>query len=295
MQRRLRAEGQVIFDELTRPGATWMDTATLQIAPVPENIRRCATESVRVSADEPWQWYWQSEEDVWDFSGHRFGPLRLPFASMWVEGELPKLIHADGEWQPRLYERTAAFLYQGRPGPGCPPGTDLTIIGQQFVKVESRPVFITPASALLFLRSDGTVVDHKIAYAPDNEYSAALYTTLSSELKAAFLAISLMNCKNVALEHHEGIRKTTKKQRRPRPASLDYHTIKLPRPANKSTAAKRAAVGDIMPFHMVRGHFKTFTADAPLLGQHVGTYWWGWQTRGNKQNGIVVTDYEVSR
>jgi hypothetical protein len=25
----------------------------------------------------------------------------------------------------------------------------------------------------------------------------------------------------------------------------------------------------------VDGHFKTFTAEAPLFGKHVGTYWWG--------------------
>lgn len=49
-----------------------------------------------------------------------------------------------------------------------------------------------------------------------------------------------------------------------------------------------------MALHRVRGHFKTFTADRPLLGQHVGTYWWGWQIRGKAENGINVSDYRLA-
>ena len=44
---------------------------------------------------------------------------------------------------------------------------------------------------------------------------------------------------------------------------------------------------------VLRGHFKTFTEDAPLFGKVVGTFWWGWQVRGTAKNGVIVSDYKI--
>ena len=46
--------------------------------------------------------------------------------------------------------------------------------------------------------------------------------------------------------------------------------------------------------HICRGHFKTFTSDAPLLGRFTGTYWWTPQVRGSKSAGTVIKDYRVT-
>ncbi len=46
-------------------------------------------------------------------------------------------------------------------------------------------------------------------------------------------------------------------------------------------------------FHMCRGHFKTYTEDAPLFGKYAGTFWWQPQARGKKENGTIIKDYEV--
>jgi hypothetical protein len=45
--------------------------------------------------------------------------------------------------------------------------------------------------------------------------------------------------------------------------------------------------------HLARGHFKTFTEDAPLLGKHVGTYWWSWQVRGQEGSGVIEKTYTL--
>jgi len=45
--------------------------------------------------------------------------------------------------------------------------------------------------------------------------------------------------------------------------------------------------------HICRGHFKTFAPDAPLLGKAVGTFWWGPQVRGSREEGTVLKDYRV--
>ena len=45
--------------------------------------------------------------------------------------------------------------------------------------------------------------------------------------------------------------------------------------------------------HLCRGHFKTFTADAPLLGRATGTYFWAPHIRGTQNEGVVIKDYRV--
>lgn len=104
-------------------------------------------------------------------------------------------------------------------------------------------------------------------------------------------AIGLMNCKNVKVEPSNRPITRSKKNRGKNVAKLNYHTIVLP--GSSSSSGGTGECKGVMPQHKVRGHFKTFTAEAPLMGQHVGTYWWGWQVRGNKKNGITVTDYKV--
>ena len=45
--------------------------------------------------------------------------------------------------------------------------------------------------------------------------------------------------------------------------------------------------------HTVRGHFAHYTADAPLFGKYVGTWWRPWHVRGNPDHGVVVSDYKL--
>jgi hypothetical protein len=45
--------------------------------------------------------------------------------------------------------------------------------------------------------------------------------------------------------------------------------------------------------HICRGHFKSYTEDAPLFGKHTGTYWWADRVRGDRSRGRVEKDYAV--
>jgi hypothetical protein len=45
--------------------------------------------------------------------------------------------------------------------------------------------------------------------------------------------------------------------------------------------------------HICRGHFKTFTPDAPLFGKLTGTYWWADHVRGAAELGEVDKDYRL--
>lgn len=112
-----------------------------------------------------------------------------------------------------------------------------------------------------------------------------------------------LNCRNVTTEKHTDHYNDTERLPSRNPARrkgkavrvrkyVDYHTVKLPGAASDGIHGNGAGAGSTR-LHKVRGHFKTFTKEAPLLGKHVGTYWWGYQLRGNRLNGVAVTDLEV--
>lgn len=111
----------------------------------------------------------------------------------------------------------------------------------------------------------------------------------------ALVAVGWMNCRNVQIRHHDRSRNIAGSKRnrfRNQARSLDFHTIHLPGVEYESDGSVSQVQRDLR-MHQVRGHFKTFTSDAPLLGMHTGTYWWGWQVRGSKKNGVVVSDYKI--
>lgn len=111
----------------------------------------------------------------------------------------------------------------------------------------------------------------------------------------ALNVIGLMNCKNVGMDRHaRGVAKPRSSSRKLRRATpkLDFHTISLPGEIHSGGGLKGPSVGEVAK-HKVRGHFATYTEDAPLFGKHVGTYWKPWHIRGNAAHGITVTDYKV--
>lgn len=110
-------------------------------------------------------------------------------------------------------------------------------------------------------------------------------------------ALALINCRNVTTEEtgRIALRRSGSEKRRGDPAKLiRYRTIILPGHASGADTGRGRKRG-VTALHKVRGHFKTYTADAPLLGKFTGTYWWGWQVRGSKVNGEVISDYRIGQ
>lgn len=111
-------------------------------------------------------------------------------------------------------------------------------------------------------------------------------------LKPAMLAIGLMNTRNVTLRESTLAVARSGREKRCGAPRLTYQTIMLPGHPSAGGGGRRPTQ-ELLPMHKVRGHFKTFTAERPLLGKHTGTYWWGWQARGHKKNGEIVSDYAL--
>jgi len=111
----------------------------------------------------------------------------------------------------------------------------------------------------------------------------------------ALMAISFMHCKNVSLDAITPPEKLSRRhlKRYGRPL-VSYGELRID-PIRRLLEQQRKGVGGSLrkALHLCRGHFKTFAADAPLLGHVTGTYWWGPHMRGAQSAGVAFRDYRV--
>lgn len=107
--------------------------------------------------------------------------------------------------------------------------------------------------------------------------------------------LRLMNCKNITTENHKPPEALNKARRKKgKQELLTYKTLKLLLPGKKE---KHDLVNDPTSehnrIHLCRGHFKEYTADAPLFGRITGLWWWQAHVRGQNKDGVVMKDYEI--
>lgn len=222
--------------------------------------------------------YWRSEEDVWDFDSD-FGPLRAPFGHMWMEARLAEF-RAEGD----IYDyREDGLRY------GCPvvaadwsDGTQSVTFGEVVGWAERARVFTNfHLSAHLHVDADGKVLEHAVGYTPGFEPFQDPSAFSANNIKPFMFAMSLMNCRNVEVidaPETRQVRRARERDGRPkRPRRLLLPSAVRDNGANAET---RQQLGGAAPLHLVRGHFKTYTEEAPLFGKVAGTYWWGHHVRG---------------
>lgn len=107
--------------------------------------------------------------------------------------------------------------------------------------------------------------------------------------------LAVMHCKNVSTVVETPVRQQRRHFERKHKVTLcSYHVLKIKPIGSKSESSDKptAAVG-LNRQHIARGHFKTYTDEAPLFGKFTGTYWWESHVRGKADKGEVKKDYEV--
>lgn len=128
------------------------------------------------------------------------------------------------------------------------------------------------------------------------DFELDLLPMLDNQLLPALFAISLMHCRNVQVERRDPPAALSRKaQRRGGLPLARYHVLEIGamrRVLDKEGRARTNGLGSAL--HICRGHFKTFTAEAPLFGKHVGRYFWHDAARGSPDRGAVTTDYTVT-
>ncbi len=222
-----------------------------------------------------------------------FGELALPFDKMWFEWYDARLNTHLAAWCEDMNDGTGSYLIQAW----------IYSVRQGWAVIEDHDtLFISLDDNHQVMGISGVTrngdyqVEMPVNSGDDkNPHTVAGMITLAYN---ALVAIGFMNCKNVTTERHERPQKPGKKSRRKRPEKLDYHTIVLPSPSGGGKSAGGGTTTgqkSSSRVHMVRGHFATYTAEAPLFGKLTGTWWWGWQIRGNPDNGEIQSEYTVKR
>lgn len=255
--------------------------------------------------------YWTSKKDYYTLDSD-FGPMRPPFDVMWMEWSVPRRLTIKGKEYDR--ERPlpcAAAVTSSVVGPEAFKTGDFTgtrLIGNEgggIVAVEvmnflfdpdiERPVFIPYAQMIGLDPGTGLFNDYCVGQTPVTPLSEEERKMVKelADNNVIWMALNLINCRNVDTKATGVVFPRSGREKRQGRPITRYHTIVLPGMSSRSHVKHSSADRIQMAHHRVRGHFKTFTAERPLLGKHVGTYWWGWQARGSKEHGEIKADYTL--
>lgn len=157
--------------------------------------------------------------------------------------------------------------------------------------VDDGGYFGTKAFWIVDINEDGFIVgDIRFSHPPNIQYPTDIHTYPS----VALMTFALMHCKNIALNEVKPKDKQShifnKQYGKP---LVSYWTLMIQSTlkANKDNVA--APYQGLMPLHLRRGHFATYTDDKPLFGKYVGTFWKEATMVGELSNGVVIKDYKV--
>lgn len=281
-----------------------------EMASLPEDVKL-------VSAQEATDRYWYDENDVWEFAKD-FGNMAPPYPRMWLEStaHVPAGSPVNGKVSAEKSDHRVGYglesynrddfmhEYGSFFAPGILDASKFKWAYAVQVYMDGLAEYLTmmggmsayraPAMGFLLLDGDGNYLEHTQVFegGVPKDVQTFARDSLWGPAKAAFFAVSMMNCRNVSLSTQQTRQRGGKKSRRAVKPSVEYKTIHLPTPRAESSALSRSNAST-QKLHTARGHFKTYTEDSPLMGKHVGTYYWGWQVRGNRTNGEVISSYRV--
>lgn len=105
-----------------------------------------------------------------------------------------------------------------------------------------------------------------------------------------FLAVCFMHAKNATLTYvHPNVKLNRRRVGRGYKPILSYRVLEVApirRVLEQSRLAHEKGTDIQLALHRCRGHFKTYTSAAPLLGRHVGTWFWEETVRGHGQHAV---------
>jgi len=285
-----------LFDRIHRADVRDVVAAEIYGPPPPDHVpldaailRHIVRECVRVTADQCGDWVTAMKDAERDpLKTATAGLLRLPFESMWIEWEA--LVPG---YSPHKPVQSAAWVAGYEPPEWAPAGSVQLLEFMSFVGFPDKVVYY-PWIVVAFIDDTGQLIEMGVSgIDPDKGTQRP-----TMPMVPALMAIALMNCRNTEVTE---TRDRSREVRRPRKGStrptkpLTHHVITLPGKAPRfgTDSSTSGFGGGPAPWHLVRGHFKTYTAEAPLMGKHVGTYWWQPAVRGDRQHGVVQSSYKV--
>jgi hypothetical protein len=257
----------------------WDDVSATEIA-------RVRSAEVVIVADEVAQYV--AEHGPPDVSAIQ---VSLPFSQFWIEYRLAQKLlsggvrhdhvgclfsvrdHGEDAEGVRWEASVAIFRAVGRKGP---------VRGVEYI-------------VMLDVDQLGRVsLDNYDAVSPGIDAWVSMPTS-SGAFAPALMALGLLGCKNVRRREQAQPPKLSKKweKKHGRPL-VRYHVLDIDpmrkvlrdEGGSEETGLKKA-------LHICRGHFATYTDEAPLFGRVTGTFWKPQHIRGSKKQGLVLKDYNV--
>lgn len=154
---------------------------------------------------------------------------------------------------------------------------------------------------IALMRKDGFVLRHSITGAALEGLSQDKRYSFSQEIGGfhhmMFLAFTFANCSNVKLEDvTEQEQPPAKIRRRLKLPEVKRYTLNIAGHSTKRREGTGEPQEGIMPFHLCRGHFATYTPEKPMFGNPklIGRYWHPPHTRGKKERGEIIKDYAIA-
>jgi hypothetical protein len=170
-----------------------------------------------------------------------------------------------------------------------PLALNLAVLGDG--KIARRPIRLLPLDAISVTDEGGS---HRDAKQEDLRAMGDLVMDLF--IAPCLFALSLMHCKGVGLKQvvsHQHHSRKVRKRRQSLP-KFEHHVIEIRdrhgRVVNHHELQNAMARG----LHIVRGHFSTYTENAPLFGRITGTFWIPAHVRGAASEGAISSEYRVS-
>ena len=249
-------------------------------------FRKFANTAIRVVSDEAAQYFFYSPREDWSVDSGAFGKIRPPFADVWLEVVTPARAYIQKQWTSAPKVRYAFIFAQ--------EDRDVWQIYFLASRLKHGPVVAYPAIARMVIDENDSIAE-TLAYDP-KAISNSLVQGLSENLSIAYLALGWMNCRNVELvDVLPSAAQRRKRQRKGNLLGMEYKKIILDGRSRRSLTSNQEAEKRHQRLHVVRGHFKTYTAEKPLMGKLVGQYWWHQQTRGDADLGVIHHEYEVKQ
>lgn len=111
----------------------------------------------------------------------------------------------------------------------------------------------------------------------------------------ALLTLSMLHCKNIEIVENVPPAKLSQRAKKDYGVPLHITKTLAVRPTKRvsENPGKLDSPRSLAAQHIVRGHFKEFTDEAPLFGKWTGMYWWEPAVRGKAERGKVEKQYKV--
>lgn len=172
------------------------------------------------------------------------------------------------------------------------------IIPFEFVKVEGFVGWVFFPEYLVIEEGANNWTDYitpgfKETYrALEESEKFSIFKTLLQIAWGVNSVLVFLSCRNITTKTNQDFNKLNKKRKKAGKLPIfSYKTLLI-----KPTSKKKISIQNHLwnnRIHLARGHFKTYTEEAPLFGKIKGRFWWQPHVRGQNRDGVVMKDYKV--